>query len=467
MKTAVVAIVIALAAVACTGATEGAAVQTTQDVETTAPVEATGTSAGQPAIASDATESPTTQSSATDAPAPTTATTTTEPIPELLPIPDPVTEPPDNAGDWGDVVVSVESFWNEVFADFAGSGSYDPLDRTRIVAVSDGDRSIPDCGGSDITARSVEDNAFAVTCREGQLILWDEDDLFDDLEQEYGATGPTVVIAHEFGHVIQAQSGVLRRTASVIVEQQADCLSGAFAAWANDRGIAPFDEPAALDAAVGATVSFRDRPGSSANSGRAHGSGFDRVRAFQDGFDRGVEFCAGYPDTPPPITEILFGSDEIATGGNLPFADLVDLVVPYMNDFFAAEIPGWEALNPTVDELSDWIPEHRRVGDNATGTRLALLFAEQAQGLLGIENSFDGALLQQACIAGGAFSPLFFPLENSPEALRLSAGDLDESVITLSRLVEDDSSLEPGFLFELIAALRVGFTDGISVCGLP
>ena len=123
-------------------------------------------------------------------------------------------------------------------------------------------------------------------------------------------------------------------------------------------------------------------------------------------------------------------------------------------------------FEPTTVELTRWRAEHERVGDNATGTRLAMLFAIEAQEILGLETDTVGALLQQACVAGGVFQPLFFQLENSPTDLSLSAGDLDEAVITLSRLVESSTDLEPGFLFELVAALRVGFTEGIEVCNL-
>ncbi|MDG2262518.1 MAG: hypothetical protein P8N50_09295, partial [Actinomycetota bacterium] len=296
--------------------------------------------------------------------------------------------------------------------------------------------------------------------------LWDEDDLFEDLLRSFGDTGPTIVLAHEFGHVAQFQADTLGSAAPVIVEQQADCLAGSYAAWAVDRGIAPFDKPAALDAAVGAAVSFRDRPGLSPNTQRAHGSGFDRVRAFQDGFDMGVEFCAGYTDIPPPITEIPFSATEFATGGNLGFEELLSLVTPYFNEFFLGEVDGWERFEPTTVALTAWRAEHERVGDNATGTRLAMLFAAEAQDILGLETDTVDALLQQACVAGGAFQPLFPDEESSTVDLRLSAGDLDEAVITLSRLVESSIDLEPGFLFELIAALRIGFTDGIEVCDL-
>lgn len=421
------------------------------------------------AAAPTSTVSPGTSSSSsppTTTAATTTTTTTTQLEPELLAIPEPVTEPPPGAGAYGEVVVRIESFWDESFPDFAGGGHFTPLDRDRIVGINDSDRSVPACDISDITARGVENNAFAAVCSEGQLIVWDNDDLFEQLLEDFGETGPAIVLAHELGHAAQFQAGTVRRSASVIVEQQADCLAGAYANWATERGIAPFDVPEALDAAVGATVSFRDQPGSSVNNANAHGSGFDRVRAFQDGFDRGVGFCAGYPDTPPPLTIIGFSPEEFRTGGNLPFEELIEIVTPYFNDFFAGQVDGWVDLAPTPDDLADLRREHLRVGDNSTGTRLAFQFAAAAQDILGVPTTGEGALLQQACLAGGLFEPLFFERQNSPDDLRLSAGDLDEAVVTLTRMVETSPELPAGFLFEFVAALRVGFTDGASVCNL-
>lgn len=398
--------------------------------------------------------------------APAETTPTTETPRDLLPIPSAVTEPPPDAGPWGDVVVHVETFLDEVFADFAGEGTYRPLDRDRIVSVTDDDRSLPSCDRGGLRRRTVEDNALAAVCGEGQLVAWDEDDLFADLLDEFGETGPTIVIAHEFGHVLQAQAGVLGRLPSVFAEQQADCLAGAYAAWAWDRGIPPFDQPHALDDAVGATVTFRDEPGSSAASRNAHGSGFDRVRAFQDGFDRGAGYCASYEDTPPPITEIPFSEEDFPTGGNLPFDALVELVGPYIETFFAGRIPGWRPLDLSAEALEAWQREHVAIGDNYTGTRLAMRYAVAAQDLLGEPNAGEGPFLQQACAAGGVFNSLFFPDPADPPDLRLSAGDLDEAVITLSRLVEE-ADFGDGFLFEAVAALRVGFTDGFEICGLP
>lgn len=379
-----------------------------------------------------------------------------------------ITDAPPDVGVWGDIVLLVEAFWGEEFADFAGSGAYRPLDRERIVAVEDGETGLPLCGREPIPNSTVEQNALAAVCPEGQLILWDDDDLFVELFEQYGATGPAIVIAHEFGHAIEFQAGVLNRP-TVVIEQQADCLAGAFARWMSDRDLAPFDTPSSLDAAVGATVSFRDQPGSSAASDNAHGSGFDRVRAFQDGFESGVELCAQYDVAflQPQLTQIQFTENDFSTGGNLPFEQLIDAVNPYFQDFYGTmAVMGGFTL--TADDLEQWRVLHDQIGDNATGVAMALEYGAFVQRELGLPDSGVDAFSQQICLAGAAFRPLISFVEGvSPTDLSLSAGDMDEAVLVLSRIVQiNQDVLEEGFLFDAIGELRNGFLDGTPACGL-
>ncbi len=383
-----------------------------------------------------------------------------------------ITDPPGDAGAWGDLVVLVEAFWADSFAEFAGGGSYDPLDRDRIVAVDDNETGLPACDRDRISAIDVEDNAFAAVCPEGQLILWDDDDLFAELFADYGATGPAIVIAHEFGHAVQFQAGTLNQP-TLVIEQQADCLAGAFARWTNDRGVFPFNTQGALDAAIGSTISFRDQPGASAADAVAQGSGVDRVRAFQDGFESGVDYCAQYSVEflSPQITQIPFSQEEFLTGGNLGFEALIDIVTPYFNRVYGTLSPDWTELTLTPDDLADWVQLHRQIGDNATGTAMALEFGAQVQRQLGRSDTGVDAFLQQTCLAGAAFRPLISDVPGlSPppeEPLSLSAGDMDEAVLTLSRIVEvNQDSLDDGFLFEAVSALRLGFTEGFDACNL-
>ena len=107
------------------------------------------------------------------------------------------------------------------------------------------------------------------------------------------------MLAHEWGHAIQARVG-FETSETVYMEQQADCFAGAWAAHIAQNGrMAESD----LDSALAGLLGLRDPSGIDGSQDGAHGNGFDRVRAFQDGFEGGASTCANYAKNPPTITE--------------------------------------------------------------------------------------------------------------------------------------------------------------------
>ena len=267
-----------------------------------------------------------------------------------------------------DVIEVIQQFWEDNAADF--NSDYEPLPDERIGAVP-GDQTLV-CQGFDITPDQVAMNAFAAPCPEGLTVAWDPALIDDTLTGLFGGAGPAVVFAHEWGHVMQFQSGVLDITGqgigdppSVLTENQADCLSGAWVAEQVDEGFGPFSDPSALDNSIGAMLYVRDQPGSDPNAALAHGSGFDRVRAFQDGYEGGVEYCYGYIEDPPFIDESLFSEADLATGGNLPFDEVTDLVIQDLDDFFAENVDGFEGPGDPFDI----VPEDELRGPARRGRR--------------------------------------------------------------------------------------------------
>jgi predicted metalloprotease len=95
-----------------------------------------------------------------------------------------------------------------------------------------------------------------------------------------------LVIAHEWGHAIQAQ--LPERFVSQAVELQADCLAGAALQGAAQEGLVRIepgddDEIAQTLAAVADDYPWTDES--------SHGNARQRTAAFQQGVSDGVEGC--------------------------------------------------------------------------------------------------------------------------------------------------------------------------------
>ncbi|MBR0654722.1 KPN_02809 family neutral zinc metallopeptidase [Plastoroseomonas arctica] len=134
-------------------------------------------------------------------------------------------------------------------------------------------------------------------------------DFLADLQRRLGAPGDfaaAYVIAHEVGHHVQNQIGVLRRVEElrrgrgeaesnrlqVRVELMADCLAGLWARNAqNARGImesGDLEEALGAAAAVGDDRLQRRAGGQVVPDSFTHGSSEQRVRWFRRGFEQGT-----------------------------------------------------------------------------------------------------------------------------------------------------------------------------------
>jgi predicted metalloprotease len=141
----------------------------------------------------------------------------------------------------------------------------------------------PACGGEQAPPK----NAFY--CPVGDFIAWDESGLMIPYYVQGGDFAASFVLAHEFGHAMQVRLP-RQEEAGVLRELQADCFAGAWARWVAEQQLL---EAGDLDEATMAVFTARDVPGTPWTDPQAHGSGFQRTRAFGDGVEAGAEIC--YP----------------------------------------------------------------------------------------------------------------------------------------------------------------------------
>ncbi|MDJ0396604.1 metallopeptidase [Rhodococcus sp. G-MC3] len=132
----------------------------------------------------------------------------------------------------------------------------------------------------------------AAYCMRDDTIGWDRTILLPALIDAFGPMSVVMVIAHEYGHSIQHQSGLVGDdTPTIVAEQQADCFAGAFFRHIAEGDAAHFtiNTSDGLNDVLAATVSVRDVDPNDPES--VHGSAFERVTAVQIGFTDGAESC--------------------------------------------------------------------------------------------------------------------------------------------------------------------------------
>lgn len=118
----------------------------------------------------------------------------------------------------------------------------------------------------------------------------------DLIESRIGDFAWIIVIAHEWGHHVQAQLGfdlgvsldLSIAAAPIEFEQQADCLAGAYSVDAEMLG---WLDPGDVDEALYMTEISGDPAGTSWSDPDAHGSGADRIDAFLNGYSGGIGAC--------------------------------------------------------------------------------------------------------------------------------------------------------------------------------
>jgi predicted metalloprotease len=412
------------------------------------------------------------------------------------------------------VVTDLETWWTEIFPPIYGE-VFTPLEGEVYAAHPDRPDDIPGCGAPRTTYQDVQ-QYVAFYCGVGDFIVYDDgpDGLLAELARDYGAATIGTVLAHEYAHAIQLRIGALDRALPTITtEQQADCFAGAWTGRAA-RGEATtvWFSDGDVRAGVIAMTKVSDPVGIDQFVDGGHGTGFDRVGAFQVGFDEGPERCSELLDAPLPLMPNQLTTGDLDNGGNAAFGyganDLVGFLPEDLNRYWVEEldIAGLDALTVLVVDSADanampscpgglrgdlasgaalcastnevYFDEpvaldlYTTLGDFAVGYVLGTAWSEAVQTALGSDLDGEARALFNDCLTGGwvkTVTPIDFALPQprlaTRDSVRISAGDLDEAIQTVLRFGDagaDDDVI--GSAFEKIAAFRAGVIDGTDAC---
>ncbi|KAA0020015.1 neutral zinc metallopeptidase [Antrihabitans cavernicola] len=388
-------------------------------------------------------------------------------------------------------IADLQSYWADEFPTLYG-GTYQPV-TGGFFAVTPSSGDLPPCAAS---ADEIAGNAFY--CPSKDVVAWDVEGLLPDLRQRFGDFVIPVVLAHEWGHAIQARAKFEGRT--VTREIQADCFAGAWAAHAQSGGdfkASPND----LDNALAGFLFLRDEPGTQASDPSAHGSGFDRVGSFQDGFDNGAKSCTGYKDGTPPVVEVPFGNaaDE-KRGGDAPYAQIVNGVPYDLEDYWSKLFPEltgkpWTPVkaiepfdpkrapkcggSPTDDYVLFYcVPEdyigwdnvdampdfYRKGGDFAVAALIATQYGLAGLSRLGDTSDPKISSLRADCFAGGWTASVLLGNRSKTSSFQISPGDLDEAISALLIFRGADDAARQGSGFTRVEAFRDGVVNGANAC---
>jgi len=390
---------------------------------------------------------------------------------------------------------------------------YEPLEGGVFAGYPERSSPIPGCGEP---ATSYDDLQLFVAfyCPLDDFIVYDdgEEGLLATLADEFGPATIGIVLAHEYGHALQERTGALRlNIPTVTTEQQADCVAGAWAGRAASgaaQGL-PFTDDD-VRAGLISMIRVQDPVGLDPTDPGGHGSGFDRVGAFQVGFNEGLGRCAGLIDDPLPLTPLQFSTADISTGGNARFGfgedELFGFLVPDLNLLYdndlQVQFPNFEPLTleavSSIGEIDCESPfglfelgvelcsatntaflnepvaeELYQIGDFAPGYLLGIIWAEHAQISNDSQRSGEDRQLRNDCLVGAWVNtvtpdPVTGRLPEPRDAGRetsISPNDLTEAIQTAIVIGDRRSTTDIlGSAFEKIDSFRRGALEGFAAC---
>lgn len=353
-------------------------------------------------------------------------------------------------------VSDIEEFWETAFGE-TFDGEFTPV--TNVLSWDSAGVNTEFCGEDTL---GVENAGF---CSDDNTIGWDRGVLLPSLREANGDMGVSMVLAHEYGHSVAEQSGIdADGTPTLVSEQQADCLAGAYMRWVAEGKSPRFTLSTGdgLNNVLSAMISFRDplsNEGDDDAGFNEHGSAFERVSAFQFGFGDGAPACAAIDeaeveqrrgDLPVLLPADESGDMAIDEQSVRGFTDAVEVIFapkePPDLSFTSGECADSTSTDPAVycpadnavavdlpalQELGTPSDEEGGLatGDYSAYSVVVSRYAMALQHERGVTLDTAQAALRTACLTGVATAKMAAPV-STPDgnSIVITAGDLDEAV---------------------------------------
>ncbi|APA97189.1 metallopeptidase [Nocardia seriolae] len=392
-------------------------------------------------------------------------------------------------------VSDVADYWNTQYAENF-PGTFKPV--TRFISW---DSTAPRAQAVDFCRSSTFQQINAAYCSVDQTIGWDRGTLLPELVKKFGPMSVVMVLAHEYGHSIQAQAklnGFL--TSTVVREQQADCFAGVFlraVAEGNSRHFT-LNTTDGLNGVLAAVISFRDsEPGTTRDE---HGTAFERVTAVQMGYTDGAASCKSITRTELQKrrgtlpTSFQPGDKQRQLPVDQP--DLALVAQSLAENYPIQPAPSYDyrgvtrsCPKVTVTQPVSYCPSSNVIGTDVPTLAKRALSGDRGELLSAVVggdyNAFivfvsrymlavqqdrklalvgaDGAGLRAACLSGAYSTKLSRP----GSTLQLSATDLDAAISGLlsdglAAADVDGNVVSSGFV--RLEAFRTGVLDGDDAC---
>ncbi len=391
----------------------------------------------------------------------------------------------------------LEQFWSEHW-NGALTGTFTPV--AGLVSYDAADPDAPRVCGNDLYGLS---NAFY--CYDGDVMAWDRGKFIPGAAQYFGEMGVVGVMAHEFGHAVQAKAHLVEKGTPVLVkEQQADCFAGVYLHWVA-AGKSPrfvLSTGDGLNHVLAGAIYIRDplmTQEEAILTGDAHGSALDRISAFQIGFSGNADQCAAIDmadiverqgDLPQFLSYDSYGLPAL---GDSPIdAELLADLMTTLGEVYAPQSPPTLSLElancpdaetispasycpvtntihlnlPALQELGTPKSEEQGVllqGDNTALSVVTSRYALAVQQERGLPLESTVTALRTACLTGVAQGRMAEP----GSRLSLSAGDTDEAIsglLTNGLAASDVNGMTAPAGFTRILAYRAGLSGDPEQC---